>query len=169
MSREVITHARLLERLKYDPQTGVFTWRITFGKKAKVGEVAGKLKPDGRWYIGVDYKEYQRSRLAWYYMTGEYPVRWVDHENRIPSDDRWLNLRQAIPKQNNQNSGKRSDNTSGVKGVSWNEARNLWHAYIQIDYRLRSLGFFERLEDAAEIATFAREFFFGEFYADLTK
>lgn len=168
MSRELITHARLLERLVYDPETGIFTWRISYGKKCKAGEIAGKLKSDGRWYIGIDYREYQRSRLAWYYMTGKHPDHWVDHENRIKSDDFWLNLRHAVPQENNQNSGKRSDNTSGVKGVSWNKAKQKWFAYIQIDYRLKSLGYHVRLIDAEEVATFAREFFFGEFYANLT-
>ncbi|MGU0171669.1 HNH endonuclease [Escherichia coli] len=43
----------------------------------------------------------------------------VDHINMIRSDNRIVNLRAATRAQNGQNSKTRSDNASGVKGVSW--------------------------------------------------
>jgi hypothetical protein len=41
------------------------------------------------------------------------------------------------------------NNTSGVCGVSWVKARGKWFAHIKIDGRLKNLGLFNNLEEAA--------------------
>lgn len=164
----MITADRVRELLIYEPETGRFIWRVDRYRKAKAGSEAGKVKSDNRRYIGLDYHEYQASKIAWLYMLGEWPDFIIDHENRDSSDDRWENLRRASSSENNQNCSLRSDNTSGAKGVSWNKRQQKWHAYFHIRSKMISLGFFEKFEEATEVATFAREFFFGEFYADVS-
>ncbi|MGH8328108.1 MAG: HNH endonuclease [Steroidobacteraceae bacterium] len=37
-------------------------------------------------------------------MTGQFPAHLVDHRNRVRSDDRWKNLRDATSAQNSANS-----------------------------------------------------------------
>lgn len=44
----------------------------------------------------------------------------------------------------------RSDNTSGIKGVSYDRARGKWCAYITFQGRTRGLGRYATIEEAAE-------------------
>src|ERR1700674_1345685 len=102
---------RLRAVLLYDPETGVFTRRINRGKW-KAGAQVGWLRPDGYIGIGLDYHEYLAHRLAWLYVTGEWPID-VDHENTCRSDNRWDNLREASRSQNMRNMKRTKANTSG--------------------------------------------------------
>lgn len=61
------------------------------------------------------------------------------------------------------NSYKPSNNTSGVKGVSWSERDNLWHVYIGIDNHRVNLGWFKDFNDAVECRLKAEEKYFGEY------
>lgn len=69
-----------------------------------------------------------------------------DHINRNPLDNRRSNLREASNKQNQENVGLRSDNTSGHRGVYWD--RNKWRARIKHNGKLLHLGSFDELKDA---------------------
>jgi hypothetical protein len=62
--------------------------------------------------------------------------------------------------------GKRklnSNNTSGIKGVSWMANRQRWQVSIKADGKSRFLGLFENKEEAAEAYARAAEKYFGEF------
>lgn len=156
---------RLRHLFDYNPETGVFTRLFaTFGKGGKkpVGSVAGFAAPDGRFYIDIKGRRYSAHRLAWLYMTGEWPVE-VDHKNRDPLDNRWANLREATRSQNNANTGLKRHNTSGFKGVDWHKARGLWRAQICVNKQRMTLGHFETPEQAAEVYASAARQHFGEF------
>ncbi len=43
-----------------------------------------------------------------------------------------------------------SKNTSGYRGVSWIEEKNKWRAAININKKVHFLGYFNKVEDAAE-------------------
>jgi hypothetical protein len=59
-----LTAERVRKLLDYDPETGAMTWRATGHYGVHPGEMAGGRKPNGRWKIGVDYRDYLRSRFA---------------------------------------------------------------------------------------------------------
>lgn len=64
------------------------------------------------------------------------------------------------------------NNTSGVKGVTWDKTRNKWVAQIQFRKKNYHLGRFEKKEDAIESRKIAEEKIFGEFlewYAETHK
>src|SRR3546814_8274071 len=82
-------------------------------------------------------------------MTGKWPRGEVDHRNGARDDNRWCNLRKATKAQNQANARRRRDNTSGVKGVTWNKARKKWVAQIQAGGKRMSLGGFPTIEAAA--------------------
>lgn len=159
-----ITLERLKSVLHYEPVTGVWTWIKAISQRGKVGAVAGCIKDTGYRSIGVYRKEYRSNRLAHFYMTGEWPKNHIDHENLDTTDDRWNNLREATPTQNNANWGRKSTNKSGYKGVSWNKANKKWVAYLQVGRKNRNLGYFTTPEAAHERYCEEARITFGEFY-----
>lgn len=108
---------------------------------------AGSLKPDGYKYIGYKGKVYCAHRVVFYYHHGYLP-EYVDHINHNRSDNRIENLRAATPSENQCNRVLNRNNTSGVKGVTWNKNRNKWQASICFEGKVYNLGRFEKLEDA---------------------
>ncbi len=82
----------------------------------------------------------------------------VDHRHTcLKSCVNPSHLRLATNKQNNENqAGVRSDNTSGVRGVSWNRARSRWRGRVYHHGREVWLGYFDTLECAAEAVRLKR-------------
>lgn len=159
-----LTQERLKALLHYAPETGAFTWKVSTAHRVRVGDTAGGLHAiDGYWRIMVDGHPYKASRLAWLYMTGEFPLTYIDHDNRIKSDDSWENLRQATPLENNRNCSVRKDNTSGLRGVSWEKISQKWKAQISVAGKKVSLGLHptKELAHAAYLACASEHF--GEF------
>ena len=136
-----ITFARLRKVLRYDAQTGAFTWLVQLAPRGPVGSIAGWVSQN-RVRIGVDGTEYLAHRLAWLYVKGRWPRHEIDHINRNSSDNRWCNLREATASENHCNTGLRSDNTSGVKGVHYRTDRGKWEARIKLHQKVYVLGQF---------------------------
>lgn len=146
-TRPIITQSRLMDLCIYDPETGIFTWRIP-RPKCTPGAVVGTIEPRGYKVTRLDYRMYYLHRLAWLYMTGEWPEDEVDHIDRNKSNNRWNNLRAATTKQNIENVGLRKSNTSGVTGVSrW---RGYWVAKIRNNYKSITIGYFKDFESAVK-------------------
>lgn len=82
----MLTQERLKELLKYDPETGLFTW-ISRKPKVKLNTIAGYKTKRGYILIGVDRVYYFGHRLAFFYMTGQWPKEVIDHINCIKSDN----------------------------------------------------------------------------------
>jgi hypothetical protein len=154
----MITAERLRKLLHYDPETGVFTWRMQRGPAA-AGAVAGSPHRDGYVCIGIDGRWYLAHRLAWLYMSGEWPENQIDHHDGKRSNNRIANLRPATHAQNQMNS--RAYGQSGRKGVSWNRGR--WQARIRVNRVLIHLGRFDDKEEAAAAYALHARKHFGEF------
>jgi hypothetical protein len=112
-----MTQDELKKLLRYDQETGSFAWKVATNKRISVGQIAGTVNQEGYVNIGVLRKRYLAHRLAWLYVNGEMPDGEIDHINRIRSDNRISNLRAVSRKQNCENLGVRSDNTTGFRGV----------------------------------------------------
>lgn len=156
-----LTADRLRQFLKYDPETGVFTWRVQRGNQSK-GSRAGCIH-NGYLVIWHNGKIYKAHRLAWLAMTGDWPPADIDHINGDRCDNRFSNLRLATRTENCMNRKMQSNNNSGIKGVSWNEQRRKWIAKIRVNRRLLHLGGFVRIEDAAAAYERAAHKYYGEF------
>jgi len=137
----MLTQERLKEVLAYDPVTGIFTNRFTRGH-AVAGDVAGYVETKGYVVITLDGKRYKAQRLAWFYMTGAWPVKQVDHENTVTSYNAWDNLREANNSENKCNMGARADNKTGLKGVSIYKATGKYYAQIRKNGKVFNLGYF---------------------------
>ena len=58
------------------------------------------------------------------------------------------NLREATQAENMRNTALRSDNMSGVMGVSWDKENRRWRADIRVNGRRFNLGRFRSIQDA---------------------
>lgn len=146
-----ITAKQLRAVLEYEPHTGMFIWRERgpgdpFNSWA--GLRAGAKRDAGYIVIRINYRLYRAHRLAWLYVHGRWPKEEIDHINGDPSDNRISNLRLATSSNQRMNSRRRSDNTSGFKGVWWEKRRGHWVAEIMHEGRRHHLGAFTTAEDA---------------------
>lgn len=102
-----------------------------------------------------------RRRIGMHNVITGWPM--VDHINGDGLDCRRANMRAASRAQNNRNAQRRTDNTSGYKGVSWHGQRNRWRAQINNAGRRTYLGLFADPADAARAYDTAARQHFGEF------
>ena len=135
-----LTHARLLECLSYEPETGDLLWRLGGAGRRKIGAVAGNIE-NGYRRISIDDKSYMAHRLVWFYAHGVWP-REVDHKDGNRANNRLDNLREATRSQNNANMRRPRDNTSGFKGVAWHP-NGYYTAQIIVNKVKHYLGHFD--------------------------
>lgn len=136
--------------IHYDPETGFFT-RLN----KSLGRRAGSVGDQGYRRIRVLGERVKEHRLAWFYMTGQWPDV-IDHKNRIRDDNRWENLRDASVYENHRNTGITDKNTSGVKGISWKPRDKAWEAgvrcgdqYLRRQFQVSTFGGIEQARLAA--------------------
>lgn len=89
--------------------------------------------------------------------------RVVDHINHDTLDNRKDNLRIALRKENNRNRRLSVCNTSGFRGVSWDNRTKAWKGQIGADGTLHYLGLFATPEQAAIAYDQAAMALHGEF------
>ena len=116
-------------------------------------------------YVATNsYKEHRRISLHRLIMDAEEGV-YVDHINHCISDNRKSNLRICTPSQNLMNGRKRSNNTSGVKGVNYIRNKNLsrpWEVRIWINGNPIRKRFSTKEEAVAQRKAWEQEYY-GEF------
>lgn len=152
--------------LRYEPDTGLFYWLRGGRWNRLAGKIAGTIRVDGYVRINIGGQGYWAHRLAWLYMTGEWPKDQIDHKNCNPNDNRWSNLRAATGRQNRGNKGVQSNSLTGVKGVHYYKSRDQWVAYVGTRGALKRLGYFNTLEEAKAARSKAAKQYFGDFSRD---
>lgn len=151
--------------LDYNPNTGIFVWKIITMNNA-IGDVAGSIidTVDGYRYMRISHnnKKYKSHRLAFLYMIGSIPER-IDHKDRNSLNNKWDNLRESTATQNCQNSTIQKNNTSGYTGVHFQRKNKKWVARIVVDGKRKALGCFLLAKDAAITHNIAAKKYFGEY------
>ncbi len=143
-----LTAERLREVLHYDPETGVFTWKVAASRRRPSGSTAGTRDNQGYTVIRFEGNGYKAHRLAWLYVHGTWPADQIDHDNRNKGDNRLANLREAQPIQNAQNRSAPPGSSSGHRGVIYQDRKSPWRAHIKVDNRRIHLGCYASLDDA---------------------
>lgn len=159
IARDRLTRDDVLSVVSYDRVTGVFI-RTHSTAAHFVGKPAGKLSTDGYIQICLFGHRYMAHRVAWLIEHGRWP-RMLDHINGNPADNRMVNLRECDMPQNQGNTKRRSDNTSGRKGVY--KSGNKWRASIHYRGKTIRLGSFYSIEDAVAARVAGEKQYFGEF------
>lgn len=94
MKEQTLTAERARELLDYDPRTGEFRWKVWNGGGGKaVGDTAGTMTDPGYIKIRIEGQGYFAHRLAWLWMTGSWPERFIIHRDNDKANNAWANLR----------------------------------------------------------------------------
>jgi len=135
--------------LRYNPLTGEVIWRVNRGK-SRAGDKAGSVMAHGYLQIELAQKKHLLHRVCWLIHYGSWPCGVIDHINGNRSDNRIANLRSVTQLENSRNSSLRSDNKSGVVGVSRCDTTKKWVAKIQLgpNLKYKNLGRFASKIDA---------------------
>ncbi|WP_439357744.1 HNH endonuclease [Bradyrhizobium sp. DASA03007] len=161
----MLTVERLKQVLRYDAETGEFTWVSPPEAVAwMAGKRAGCLWDHGYRVIVIDGVRHYEHNLAWLYMKGEQAPEGltVDHEDRNRGNNRWRNLRLATRAQQNANQGAKSTSKTGVRGVH-SDGKGKFRARIKINGKSVSLGTYRTVaEGAAAYEAKAKELY-GDF------
>ncbi|HBC9089292.1 TPA: HNH endonuclease [Citrobacter koseri] len=160
---QTLTQQALREYLVYEPHSGIFTWIKKTNIRIIVGDHAGSIDRYGYIRIKLFGGAYKAHRLAWFYMTGKWPQKGIDHVNGIKHDNSWVNLREANQMENMRNTGPHKRNTSGYKGVTYHKGADKWSARIRYGGKRHHLGIFSTPEEAAKAYELAAKQNHGEF------
>lgn len=173
----------MLKRLlRYDPETGEFFWRGRTQDMFSDSRTRSSAHMCNNWnstYSGKPAGFYSNSsgyrhiivlgrnvlahRAAYAIMTGEWPHKYMDHINRVRTDNRWSNLRPANQCENARNTALPADNKTGYKGVHYNTKRKKFAASIRVNRKLIWLGYHATAEGAALAYDGAAERLHGDF------
>lgn len=149
--------------LTYDPETGKLTWRERDIKRFK-SDHHGRTwntqfaNKEAFTYIdSVGYRQgaicgqsYRAHRVIWKIVYGTEPIQ-IDHQDGDRANNRIDNLRNVSIGENRKNAGLRSDNTSGVHGVSRIKATGRYRARINVDGVEVFLGNFDTQDEAVAV------------------
>jgi hypothetical protein len=155
----MLTAQRLRKVLSYERTTGIFRWKISRGPVV-VGAVAGAANDRGYRQIRIDRRVYSAGRLAWLYVTGEWPAGDIIYINHDRTDTRWANLREATRSQNGAR--RLYKNKLGVRGI-WLSKSDRYVAQFRLLGKRKYLGTFNTVAEARVAYEKAAKKHFGEF------
>lgn len=144
------TLARVHELLNYDQNSGRFTWKRSMRGPAKSGDEAGYKRPDGYITIKIDGQRVYAHRLAWFFVHGKWPTKFIDHINGDASDNRICNIRDVAPMVNSQNErvARKRKNGGALIGAHWSIVWKRWKSSICTDGKTKHIGWFDTKEQA---------------------
>lgn len=162
----MITRQELTEALRYDPDTGIFSWRHDRlagdgALRRPAGSSAGGHMSNGYILITLYGRQYLAHRLAWLHTYGSMPNGIIDHIDGDRSNNRIVNLRPCTKSQNSANS--KNQRIGKLKGAYYRADRDKWRAAITYKGKSVHLGTFDTELSAHEAYMIAAKKYFGEF------
>lgn len=156
-----MTATRVRALFAYDCASGLLRWKVrpasdfSSVRAAKIwnarfaGRIAGSTDVHGYREIGVDNRAFKAHRLAWLWVTGDWPCGDIDHLDGNRLNNQFSNLRDVARRVNCENRRSvRSDSGTGLLGVHFHKASQLFHACIKAQGTKHSLGYFKTAEAA---------------------
>lgn len=156
-----VTQKRLKEVLHYNPENGIFVWRVNISSRNRCGDVAGTLRADGYIRLQIDGVRKYATHWAYLYMTGALPADEVDHIDRDRANNRWSNLRLATKSQNCANRPQQRKYSKLPRGVSKRGKKFI--AMISVLGDQRYLGIYDTPSEAHKAYSKAATEVYGAF------
>jgi hypothetical protein len=144
----MITQDNLKDYFTY--KDGNLFWKRQPSRRITVGSIAGNLTERGYIQVKVFNKRFYAHRIIFFMFNGYFPQE-LDHIDGNKSNNRIENLRDSTKSQNNMNSKKRKDNTSGTKGITWDKRCNKWKVQGQANNIKYYLGRYDDMELAKKV------------------
>lgn len=171
MPRRVIRHAVI-----QPADTSIRLIALTRGQNAIVDAIDYEWLQQWNWFAHrhSDTKKFYAYRNSFSYpgkpilmhreilQLGEDCGTLVDHKSGITLDNRRDNLRKATPQENSRNVKRRTDNSSGFKGVD-RLGSGKWRVRYSVKGTYINCGVFSNKLDAAQVYILATYLEFGEF------
>lgn len=149
----------------FEYKDGVLYWKVARCNRVKIGQKAGAKAHDNRERVNVNGKLLLAHRII-FAMHHDYWPKYVDHIDGNNANNKIENLRPTTVAQNQWNSKLRLTNKSGIKGVSFDSARNKWVAEVIANKKKYFLGRFNTIAEAEKTVKIARTQVHGEFARD---
>jgi Mor family transcriptional regulator len=131
----------ILEQFHYDPETGIVSRRKRNWMRPIVeATIVGGRK--GFWA--------QTHQIAWFFISGRWPIKLIDHIDGNHYNNKADNLRLATASENSHNTRKRAATSSKYKGVAWDKSKNKWQVYIGTGNEKMFIGRFTNEKEAAQ-------------------
>ena len=176
MLKQLPTPETLRKLLRYEPLTGKLFWRErtpdmfsgTKGRSAAgccanwnakhSGKEALTYQDKDGYYQGRVFGKLIKAHTAIVaIMTGKMPEE-VDHENGIPSNNKWRNLKSVTHAQNQRNMKLRKDSKYPVHGI-YIRPSGRYAVGIHFDGKRYGLGTYDTLDEAVDVRIAAQKRF----------
>jgi hypothetical protein len=145
----------------FEYKEGSLYWKVRKATHVKIGARVGSPEVSGYETVYVDGRNWRIHRLVFLMQHGYLP-KIIDHINGKRTDNRIENLRAADDNQNAHNQVLRSNNVSGIKGVSWNKDRQKW--VVRVNHNKKTYQrYVQDLELAELVAIEMRSKLHGEY------
>jgi hypothetical protein len=174
--KELPSYDYLKECFTYDFITGDLIWKerpithfssnrvMNYANSQNKNKIAGVLTKVG--YLRTrcgEFGKYMNHRIIWKLITGNEPDYIIDHIDCDKMNNRFNNLRECNTNENARNCLIRIDNSSGLKGVHFDNSKGKYISQIGYFGNRIQLGAFDDKEVAYEIYKFAATYLHLDF------
>ena len=151
--RRILPDVEELHRLfRYDRETGKLYWKIATTNSIKVGDEAGSPHSQGYICVVVQSKSYYVHRIIYKMCHKVEPPTYIDHINKIKSDNRLENLREI----GHGHNVRRSMNGKGVYVETGRKKK--YSAKLKFNGKEHRIGRFYTYEEARQkVVDFEKE------------
>jgi hypothetical protein len=146
----------------FEYKDGALFWKVDRKSNKLKGKPVGAINGKGYFETKLNGKSFKVHRII-YAMHHGYLPEVVDHIDGNRTNNRIDNLRVATPGENKYNQKVYKNNTSGAKGIFWNEKHKKWRTQINYSGKRKCLGSFDDFNEACEFVALARDMVHGTF------
>jgi hypothetical protein len=165
----------LQECFGYNPETGVLFWKFRplhhfidehswkVWNARYANNIVSCISSNGYGRVSVDSNRYLVHRIIWKLVTGNDPIKLIDHIDGNRLNNRVSNLREANDSENQWNSLAQKNNKLGIKGVRLDKNGKNYCARITHYGKEYGLGTYDTIEEASLAYQKASLKYHGEF------